>query len=402
MEGDIIVMSVALVLNAFFSASETVFITFDKVKLLIWKKRSDIFSRALGVFFPRQERFVITILIGVNIANVTFSSLAAIYLVSRGLPAWLVVIISTFIILTFAEILPKAAALSNANRLVKPFSLPLWVFYIIFYPFVTILSSSIRKFFRLKMDDSLLILSRESLKLVILAKEGGMHSEGVEIAAGVLYFAEQKMREVMTPRTDIVAVPIDTPLAEIRELIIESGHSKIVVYGEDIDHIEGYVHALDLLNGAETVSEMVRPAEFVSEFTPVIEGLKILRDRNVGMLMVLDEYGGLDGIATIEDVAEELFGEIEDEYDRPQFQYRILGRDVYLIAGRAEIDNLNREINLGVEKSEGMETFGGWLITEIGRIPSEREIIETSGLMVEVLLADEKRVKMLKVKKVCR
>ncbi|NQS97020.1 MAG: HlyC/CorC family transporter [candidate division Zixibacteria bacterium] len=400
MDNNIIILIIALLFSAFFSAVETVFITFDKLKLIVWRKQNDVFNRALRVFFPRQERFIITSLIGVNIAYVTFSSVAAIYLITMDLPVWLVIVISTLIILTFGEILPKAAALSLGNLLIRPFALILWLFYLLFLPVIVLLSSVFKSLLTSSKTGYQPILTRETLMRLMVSETGGLPMKEAEIVDGVLSFADKKMREIMTPRTDLTAASIDSNLNEILKLIIDSGHSKIAIYHKDIENIVGYIHALDLLQKADTAAEIVRPAVFVSEFTPVIDALKILKDKNVGMLMVVDEYGGLDGIATIEDVMEELFGKIEDEFDKPRFRYQKLSKGGYLISGRAEIDDLNRIFDFGLEKTERVETFGGWLITNLGRIPKNGEIFNLQGFRIEVMQADEVRIKIIKLKRI--
>ncbi len=396
MDTKIIILLIALAFSAFFSSCETVFIVFDKVKLFLWRRKKSVFTRTLDVFFPHQERFVITSLVGVNAANVAFSSVAAVFLVGAGLPAWLVVIISTVIILTFAEIIPKAVSLRTADVFARPYSLVLWLFYIAAYPIVAVLSRMFSSFMRKSDISHKRLLSRDALKRMLAADKTELHPERVELASTALSLASQKMREVMTPRTDLKAAPLESSLEDIRRIMNETGHSKIVIYRDNIDNPLGYIHVLDLLREDKvTVMEMVRPAEFVSEFTSVIRGIKLLRRKKVGMLLVLDEYGGLDGIATIEDLAEELVGEIEDEYDQPRFRYRKLEEGKFLIAGRAEIDDLNRDLGLEIEKPEGVETFGGWLITRLGRIPQEREKVEVGDFRIQVLLADEMRVKTL-------
>ena len=384
-------------MSAFCSASETVFITLDRIKLMIWREKKDLFSKSLNIFFPHKERFIITSLIGTNVAQVAFSSVAAVFFVSKGMPPWLVIVLSTVVLLIFAEILPKVISLSIGTKLARPFALLLGVIYYLLFPIVKLLSTAMKKFSPDVSDGAPLEHARRILKQVLMSDEIELHPEKAEIAAGVLSIADQKMREVMTPRTDIVSAPLESSLDEIRDLIISSGHSKIIIYAENIENIRGYVHALDLLKEAETLEEIIRPAVFVSEFTPVIEGLEALKCKGTGMVMVVDEYGGLDGIATIEDVAEEMFGEIEDEYDRPRFQYRKLKNGYFLISGRAEIDYLNEEIHSKLKKVENVTTFGGWVITQLGRIPDENEILRIKDLQIEVLLADEKSVKMLKV-----
>lgn len=384
-----------LLLSAFFSSCEIVFTSFDKIKLLVWRKRPGILTKSLDLFFPRQDRFIITNLIGNNLANVTYSSVISIFLVAQGVPHWLVVVIATSILLTIGEIAPKTMAIAHANSMVRPYSLVLRLFYYLFFPVVESVSRIFGTIFPGLEDAQKRLLSGEALRWVIASEQKKLHPERAEIVDGLFGFSRQKVREIMTPRTDLVAAPVEFEPENIAELIMETGHSKILIYQEDIDHIMGYIHHLDLLNEGKTVREMVRPAEVVSEFTPVNQALKSLRAKETGMLVVIDEYGGVGGIVTIEDIVEELFGEIEDEYDRPRFRCRRISKNQLLVSGRMEIDDLNREFALNLEKEEGVETIGGWLITHAGKIPSEGEKFDFHGYRIRVIRADEKSVKLI-------
>ena len=398
MDSKLLAIIIALLSSAFFSSAETVFISFDKMKLIIWMEKNNVFTKTLKVFFPRQERFIITTLAGNNLAHVAFSSLAAVYLVEMGMPAPLVIAISTIIILTFGEIIPKALALHSATGIARPYSLLLWICYIVLYPIVAAFSGIYKSlFFRESESGGNSEISREALMRVVSSEAQELRRRGREIAKSALLMGDQKMREVMTPRKDVEALPIDATRDEIESLIIKTGHSKLLIYRENIDDIAGYVHVLDLLTPGKPLRELVRDAVFVSEFTPVIDGLKLLRRKKVGMLMVVDEYGGLDGIATIEDVAEELVGEIEDEYDRPQFRYKKLREGRYIISGRAEIDDLNREYHFKLDKTEGVETFGGWIVTMLGRIPETGEKFRLKNFIIKVMLSDDVSVKTVTV-----
>ena len=399
MKDELLIMLLALLASGFFSSAETVFLTFDRLKLILWKDKKDIFTRAIRVFFPNTDRFILTSLIGVNLANVAFSSMAAVFMVGLGLPPWLVVIISTMVLLTFGEILPKTIVLPIGTFLIKPYAILLFIVYTTMFPLISALSAFLRK---LPGQTPLLRsqLSRDSLSRLIMSEHSEIHSDNAKLAVTVLKFAHAKMREVMTPRTEIASLPVNSNLAEITAEILESGHSKLVLFDGDIDHISGYIHAFDLMNNTESVEELIRPVRFVSEFTPVIEGLKILRKRETGLLVVVDEHGGTDGIVTIEDIAEEIVGEIEDEFDKPRFRYKTTGENKYLISGRAEIDDLNREYDFDLEKAEGVETFGGWLVTRLGRIPDSWEKVRIGDLKMEILSASETRVKIVRVEKV--
>ena len=399
MKDELLIMLLALLASGFFSSAETVFLTFDRLKLILWKDKKDIFTRAIRVFFPNTDRFILTSLIGVNLANVAFSSMAAVFMVGLGLPPWLVVIISTMVLLTFGEILPKTIVLPIGTFLIKHYAILLFIVYTIMFPLISALSAFLRK---LPGQTPLLRsqLSRDSLSRLIMSEHSEIHSDNAKLAVTVLKFAHAKMREVMTPRTEIASLPVNSNLAEITAEILESGHSKLVLFDGDIDHISGYIHAFDLMNNTESVEELIRPVRFVSEFTPVIEGLKILRKRETGLLVVVDEHGGTDGIVTIEDIAEEIVGEIEDEFDKPRFRYKTTGENKYLISGRAEIDDLNREYDFDLEKAEGVETFGGWLVTRLGRIPDSWEKVRIGDLKMEILSASETRVKIVRVEKV--
>ena len=397
LEQEIHILIIALVVSAFFSSAETVFVTFDKLKLLVWKDQKSIFIKAIRFFFPQTDRYVITTLVGISIANVAFSSLMAVYLARAGIsPGWIIVI-STFIILIFAEIIPKAFALSLNAVLIKPYAVILFTTYIILFPVAALLGV----LFKILFPHSELIIqpfiNRGMMRRLIQSSEAEINPHDADMAESVLTFASARMREVMTPRTEIIGVPIDSGIEDVTRIVVESGHSKIVVYDEDIDHIAGYIHAFDLMNPSGKPVQTLREVEFVSEFTPVIEGLKILRKKETGLLVVLDEYGGVDGIVTIEDIAEEIFGEIEDEHDQPVFRFKESSPGKYLISGRAELDDLNREFDLNFEKKEGVETFGGWIASKLGRIPQKNEKIDISGLRIEIVSADSVVVKMTRV-----
>jgi len=399
MKTDFIILIIALFASAFFSTAETVFIAFDKLKILLWEDSRGIFLRAWKFFYPRTDRYIITSLIGVNIANVAFSSVAAIYLLSFGFPPLLIIIISTLIILIFCEILPKALALSMNAVLIRPASLLILIFYFLLFPIAGLLSLVLKVLFPHSEYGFQPNLSRDHLRRLLLSQQVKIEPEDAKLAGSVLAFASAKMRQIMTPRMEIVAASIDTSMEKIQQLVMESGHSKIIIYEEDIDHIRGYIHAFDLMHSEVTISDILRKAVFVSEFTPVIEGLKILKKRETGLLIVLDEYGGVDGLVTIEDIAEEIFGEIEDEHDRPRFRHKILANGKLLITGRAEIDELNHIYHLDLQKEEGIETIGGWIITKIGRIPASGEKLEIENLSIIITQADLTRIKLLKLEK---
>jgi CBS domain containing-hemolysin-like protein len=400
LENSSITIILSLILSAFFSSSETAFITFDKLKLLIWLEQKRFYSQALKIFFPHQERFVITNLIGNNIATVAFSSVSAVLLTEKGFSPFLVVLISTLVLLTLGEILPKALGLSFSNYLIRTSAVILWGFYLLFYPIVLLMSIAYRTLFPFQKEDFQPILTRERLKSLIISESGTLESQDADIAEGILTFGRLKMKQVMTPRTDVVALEESASIEELSQIVFDKGHSKIAIYRKHIDNILGYVHALDLiLSEAKDLNSMLRPAIFVSEFTSVIEALKTMRKNQLGMLFILDEYGGFDGIATLEDIAEELFGEIEDEFDRPKFKHHRLGESKFLVSGRAEIDDLKRRYGWDLEKAEGVETFAGWLTTNLGRIPRKGEKLQLGDLTIQVMLADEVSVKILKVEK---
>ncbi len=385
--------------SAFFSLAETAFVTFDKLKIMVWTDLKMPFTRHLKFFYPRTDRYIITSLIGNNIANVAFSSLAVIYLVKMGLPPALIIIISTFVILTFSEVIPKAFALSMNSVIIKPASFIMLLFYLVFYPLTELLSLAYKILFPHSGYGFQPNLSRDHLRRLMLSKQAGIEKEDAELAGSVLAFASAKMRQVMTPRMEMKAAQMDTPLDTIKRMILDSGHSKIVIYQEEIDNIRGYIHAFDLMHTGITLSDILRPVVFVSEFTPVMEGLKILKKKETGLLIVLDEYGGVDGLVTIEDIAEEIFGEIEDEHDRPRFRYKKLPDGKYLLDGRAEIDDLNREYHLHLQKAEGVESVGGWVVTKLGRIPEAGDIFTLEDLRIEIVLADKRRIVQMKVEK---
>jgi len=396
---DFILLLAAMAASAFFSLAETTFVTFDKLKIIAWTDLQTPFTRHLKFFYPRTDRYIITCLIGNNIANVAFSSLSVVYLLKTGWPPVLIILISTFIILTFSEVIPKAVGLAMNSALIKPVSFFMLILYIIFFPAAEFLSLMYKILFPHTAYGFQPNLSRDHLRRLMLSQQAGMEREEAKLAGSVLAFASAKMRQVMTPRLEMAAAPLDTAMETIQRMILDSGHSKIVIYEENIDNIRGYIHAFDLMHSGITLSDVLRPVVFVSEFTPVIEGLEILKKKETGLLIVLDEYGGVDGLVTIEDIAEEIFGEIEDEHDRPRFRYKALAEGKYLLDGRAEIDDVNREYHLHLQKEEGVETVGGWVVTKLGRIPEAGDFFKLENLKIEIVLADKRRIVQMKVEK---
>lgn len=395
---EIWIVITALFLSAFFSSCEIVFTSFDKIKLLVWRKKSKIYTKSIDIFFPRQERFITTTLIGNNLANVIYSSIITIYLVSQGIQQWVVILIAAVVLLTAGEIIPKTIALTYADRMVKPYSIVLRLFYYLFYIAAEFLSFIIKGIFRDSKSGHMRLLTKEKLWKIIRSEQKKHLPEKAEMVEGLYAFSFQKVRELMTPRTELTAASIDSSPEDIKRMVMATGHSKIVIYEDDIEQIKGYIHHLDLLNGGGTVKEMLRPVGIVSEYTPAVEALKILRSKKTGILVAIDEYGGVGGIVTIEDIIEELFGEIEDEHDRPRFRYRKIQDNSLLLSGRTEIDELNREFSLDIEKEEGVKTIGGWLITLAGYIPKPGEEFQFHGFHIKIIRASDRMVKLFTMK----
>ena len=401
-----------LVLSAFFSGMEIAYVSSNKIHIEIEKKQNNFLAGILKKITKRPSKFIATMLVGNNIALVIYGffmgDLLMQYIPLAGFTGLLVqTIISTLLILMTAEFLPKVFFQIYANNLIKVFAVPAYFFYVIFSfisEFIIWISDLVLKLiFKSEGDTVQLTFSKLELgnyiseQMDIAETKEEMDSE-IQIFQNALDFSEVKSREAMLPRTDVVAVDISTSPKELAKLFIETGLSKILIYKDSIDDILGYVHSFELFKKPETIKKVLMPVVFVPETMLIKDVLGILSKKRKSIAVVIDEYGGTSGIITVEDIIEELFGEIEDEHDSIELIEEELGDGHYKFSARLEVDYLNEVYKLDLEESENYETLGGLIVNHTEEIPARGETVEIDNYLFTILEVSSTKIEMVEVK----
>ena len=385
----IIIILTTLVLSAFFSGFEIAYVSSNKVHLEILKKQEGVIANVLTKLTRKPSKLLATMLVGNNVALVVYGFEMG-KVMTALLPDFFQnvlwhTIISTLIILITAEFMPKVFFQIYANQLLKLFAIPTYFFYLLFYPlssFVMWISDFVlRVFFKTKGDYVPLSFTKVELvdyiseQLENVPKKEEMDSE-VQMFQNALEFSGVKAREIMIPRTEIVAVELNESIENLIATFVSSGFSKILIYNENIDDILGYVHSFDMFKKPKNIKEVLIPIVNIPETIQINEVLNLLTRKRKSMAVVLDEYGGTSGIVTLEDIVEELFGEIEDEHDKDNFIEEQLSETEYLFSARLEVEYLNETYHLEIPESEEYETLGGFIVLHNEGIPTQGELIQ--------------------------
>jgi putative hemolysin len=402
MEIELIIIVVSIILSAFFSGMEIAFVSANKLHIELEKKRAGFIPQILNKITQKSSKFITTMLVGNNISLVVYSYYMGGFLLGvmplEGFNEFSILliqtIISTIIILVTAEFLPKAIFRIYANEVLKIFAVPAYVFYILFHflsDFITGISDFfLRVFFKTNADEQQVEFSKEELGNYILEQlETGndqeeMDSE-IQIFQNALEFHNVKAREVMVPRTEITAVEIHENVTNLESVFIETGLSKVLVYTSSMDDVIGYINAFELFKKPKTIKSILLPVEIVPESMMINNILNILMKKRKSVAVVVDEYGGTSGMITVEDIVEELFGEIEDEHDSQEFLEEKINEATFNFSARLEVDYLNEEYNLSIPKSEAYETLGGFIIEHTENIPEENEVVDIEGFEIRIL-----------------
>ena len=385
----VIIILTTLVLSAFFSGFEIAYVSSNKVHLEILKKQEGVISNVLTKLTRKPSKLLATMLVGNNVALVVYGFEMGKVMTVLLPPFFQNVlwhtIISTLIILITAEFMPKVFFQIYANQLLKVFAIPAYFFYLLFYPFSSfvmwISDFVLRVFFKTKGDYVPLSFSKVELvdyiseQMENAPKKEEVDSE-VQMFQNALEFSGVKAREIMIPRTEIVAVELNESIENLIATFVSSGFSKILIYNENIDDILGYVHSFDMFKKPKNIKEVLIPIVNIPETIQINEVLNILTRKRKSMAVVLDEYGGTSGIVTLEDIVEELFGEIEDEHDKDKFIEEQISDTEYLFSARLEVEYLNETYHLDIPESEEYETLGGFIVLHNEGIPTQGEVIE--------------------------
>lgn len=406
---------ISIALSAFFSGMEIAFISSNKLHIALEKKREGLFPKVLSRLTRKSSRFITTMLVGNNIALVVYSffmgDLIMELFVGTGLNDFSLLLIqtliSTVIILITAEFIPKAIFQVYSNEVLKIFTFPAYFFYILFYgitSLITVISDFLlRVFFNTKADANQTEFSKEELGNYISEQmdtnlsEENVDSE-IQIFKNALDFHDVKAREIMIPRTEIVAVEFREKIDVLRDEFVKTGLSKIIAFKGNMDDIIGYVPAFGLFKKPQSIKSILLPVEFVPESMLIGDVLNALIKKRKSMAVVLDEYGGTSGVITVEDIVEELFGEIEDEHDKVQLVEERLEDGYFLFSARHEIDYLNESYNLNFPKSESYETLGGFVIENLEYIPKRGEVFTIEGFQIYVEKVSSSRIDQVKIR----
>ena len=407
------IVIITLFLSAFFSGIEIAFVTSNKLKLELDKTSGSFVSKILSIFSKDESNFIATMLVGNNIALVIFSlSMNDLllphleFIKSDMLLLLLQTIIFTTIVLVSAEFIPKAIFRINPNYMLKFFSLPLLIFFYLLYPVVFIMigiSEFVLKYiFRLQTEQVNQVFSKVDLDEYLesltqnITGEKPQNTE-VEMLQNVLELSNIKVRECMVPRTDVSAINIKSSIKELIDLFVYTKFTKIPVFKDNIDNIIGYVHSSDLFKKPLTIRSIMLPIPIVTESLPANEMLNTFINKNKSIALVVDEFGGTSGLVTIEDVTEEIVGDIEDEHDNDDNVDEKISEKEFLFSARMEVDQINDKYNLNLPESEEYETIAGLFLSLHEDIPENGERIDFDDKTILIDSVDEKSIKLIRI-----
>ena len=424
MTSDIVIITLSLLLSAFFSGMEIAFVSANKIHIEIEKKQEGFLSKLLTKLTAKPSKFIATMLIGNNVALVVYGfymgdtlmnwfalnlptdSMVLHYLFDE-LSLLTQTIISTLVILLTAEFLPKVFFQIYANTLLKLLAWPAYIFYFLFSvisTFVIWISDFVLKtIFKTKGDEVQLAFSKVELgnyiseQMESVSEDDEVDSE-IIIFQNALEFSDVKAREAMVPRTELTAIEIHDSLDNLTTLFVQSGHSKILVYNNTFDDILGYVHAFDLFKKPKSIKSMLMPVEFVPETMLVKDIINVLTKKRKSLAVVLDEYGGTSGILTVEDIVEELFGEIEDEHDSSELTEEQIDETSYLFSARLEVDYINETYKLQLPEHENYETLGGLIVHLTEEIPDQNQNITIDQFEFTIEQVSNTKIELISLK----
>jgi len=401
-----ILLFILIILSAFFSGSETAITSMERARLGYLAKEHPRKSKALKVLIEDPNSLITAIVIANNFVNIFASSIAtilSIQLLQRFLTnaeAGLVAtILMTLYLLAFGEITPKSIAKNHAERFTLAVIRPIYGLAQILYPLVLLFRSFSALIIRILpaglQGKEQIAVSEEQIKyLVDVSEERGLlDKEDVEMIKRIFTYDDMVAEQVMVPRPDVVSIAIDTPLEEVREIVARDGHSRFPVYEENQDNVIGFLYAKDLLKARDdqTLRELLRPPLFTSTTRPINDLLRDFQREHQHMAVVVDEFGGMAGIVTLEDILEEIVGEIEDEYDEPEQPIHRISANEFIIDGDTEIDLLNERLGLQLPLDEGV-TISGLLLKRFEDIPEEGESLEIDHVRLTVEEASEREI----------
>lgn len=405
-----------MALSAFFSGMEIAFVSSNRMLAEMDREGNSIVKNIISRFYNHPNGFVSTMLVGNNIVLVVYGILVARLFdntifssLDDGMKVTADTLLSTLVILFTGEFLPKILFKNNANRLLSVFSVPAYLFYIILWPisrFSTLVSKCLLRLVGIRMeteadDDG---FSKVDLDYLVQSSIENAQSddeinEEVKIFQNALDFSDCKVRDCMVPRTEVNAVDVnDCTIDELMQKFVESGNSKIIVYDSDIDHIIGYIHSSEMFRNRENWRECVCKMPFVPETMAAQKLMHIFLQQKKSLGVVVDEFGGTSGIVSLEDIVEEIFGDIEDEHDSTKYIATQVGENEYMLSARLEIDKVNDLFDLGLPESDDYMTVGGYILHEYQSFPKLNEVITIGRYEFRIIKSTMTKIELVKLK----
>lgn len=413
----IVVIIVTLLLSAFFSGMEIAFTSANKLKLEIDRKQSGFFSFIIDIFVKNPGQYITTMLVGNNISLVIYSLymtslihlLAGLWNIPIGTGTGAILletVISTLIIIFLGEYIPKALVKLNPNTYLKIFAVPLLLVYVLLYPiakFATWLSHGIMRLVGIKVKKGDHIKSFEKLDLEHLLEENTVETQEqqeneIKIFQNALDFADLRVRDCMVPRIDVEAVDVESTVEQLTGRFIDSHFSRIFVWEGSIDNIIGYINIKSLFGNPSTIREALIPVRYVTETMPAENLLGEFTKSKSSVAVVIDEFGGTAGIISLEDILEEIFGEIDDEHDTSDMIEKVLGENEWVFSSRLEVDYLNEKYGVGIEESDEYDTLAGFIISHENGIPSAGSTVIIGNKQIKILKSSSSKLELVKVK----
>ena len=403
------IIVISLILSAFFSGMEIAFVASNKLHIELMKKRGELNARLLSPLLKSPSRFIATMLVGNNIALVVYGTEMAQVLESfirsvssiDSIILLLQTLISTALVLVTAEFIPKIVFGLNANKFMSLFAIPALLFYYGLYFIVSLVISLsnfiLKHFLGISQPDTKPVFGRIDLQKYIEEQTAGLKVEDeqdpeIQIFQNALDFSKVKARECMIPRNEIVAIETNEPIENLKEKFIETGFSKIVVYKDNIDQVIGFTHSYELFKQPKDIKSILLPIALIPETITANEVLNLFIKERKSVALVVDEYGGTSGLLTVEDVVEEIFGEIEDEHDSIILEETKIDENTFIFSGRFEIDFLNQKYQLNLPESEDYETLNGLILFKHQSIPLVNENITLEGFNFLILEVNKTRI----------
>lgn len=402
---------------AFFSGMETAFASSNKMRFEM-KKKDNLPSRILSVFFSHPKDFISTMWMGYTVSLVIYGILMTRFIegyipadvtMNRGALLVIETVIAALLILLLGEFMPKSLSKTNPHLTLRLFSLPAFVCYIVLYPFsriATVLSIGILRLTgtRINKQDQELAFTKGDLDYFIQSsiEEAGGDEEHIDdeikIFKNALDFSNIKIRDCMIPRTEIIAVESDTPVGELKNTFIENGISKIIVYKENIDNIVGYIHSSEMFRNTADWQKNIRSVPIVPETMGAHKLMCLFKQQKRSLAVVVDEFGGTSGIVAMEDLVEEILGDIEDEHDTNTIVAKVISENEYVFSGRLDIEKANGEFGLDLPESDGYQTIGGLILHEYQSIPKVNEMIRIGNFLFKIIRVTNTKIELVKLK----